>query len=146
MKLDLLGDRQRTHYCGELRKCHAGQTVFLAGWVDRRRDLGNLIFLDLRDHTGVAQVVCRPEVNAAAHDKAEQVRSEYVVGVQGEVVERSKETVNPEIATGEWLVELRRESLLGRFLDELGLADYDALWRWSVDDLEGFWAAVWASL
>src|SRR5438552_4480581 len=82
MKLDFLGDRQRTHYCGELRKGHAGQAVFLAGWVDRRRDLGNLIFLDLRDHTGVTQVVCRPEVSAAAHDKAEQVRSEYVVGVQ----------------------------------------------------------------
>ena len=112
MKLDLLGDRQRTHYCGELRKCHAGQTVFLAGWVHRRRDLGNLIFLDLRDHTGVAQVVCRPEVNAAAHDKAEQVRSEYVVGVQGEVVERSKETVNPEIATGEVEVVAREILLL----------------------------------
>src|SRR6266700_1150970 len=100
MKLDFLGDRQRTHYYGELRKGHAGQAVFLAGWVDRRRDLGNLIFLDLRDHTGVTQVVCRPEVSAAAHDKAEQVRSEYVVGVEGEVVERSNETVNAQIATG----------------------------------------------
>jgi len=112
LQLDLLGDRQRTHYCGELRKCHAGQTVFLAGWVDRRRDLGNLIFLDLRDHTGVTQVVCRPEVSAAAHDKAEQVRSEYVVGVEGEVVERSKETVNPEIATGEVEVVAREILLL----------------------------------
>src|SRR5439155_19431899 len=98
MKLDLLGDRQRTHYCGELRKCHAGQPGFLAGWVHRRRDLGNLIFLDLRDHTGVTQVVCRPEVSAAAHDKAEQVRSEYVVGVEGEVVERSTDTLNAQRA------------------------------------------------
>src|SRR5437899_6351150 len=112
MKLDFLGDRQRTHYCGELRKGHAGQAVFLAGWVDRRRDLGNLSFLDLRDHTGVTQVVCRPEVSAAAHDKAEQVRSEYVVGVEGEVVERSNETVNAQIATGEVEVVAREILLL----------------------------------
>ena len=71
MKLDLLGDRQRTHYCGELGKAHAGQTVFLAGWVDGRRDLGNIIFLDVRDHTGVAQVVCNPAISAQAHDRAD---------------------------------------------------------------------------
>jgi len=101
VKLDLLGDRQRTHYCGELRKSHAGQTVFLAGWVDRRRDLGNLIFLDLRDHTGVTQVVCNPSVSVQAHDRAEEARSEFVVGVEGKVVARSPETVNPQIPTGE---------------------------------------------
>jgi aspartyl-tRNA synthetase len=110
VKLDLLGDRQRTHYCGELRKSHVGQTVFVAGWVDRRRDLGNLIFLDLRDHTGVAQIVCNPAVSAQAHDRAEQVRSEYVVGVEGEVVERSAETVNAQLATGE--VEVKARTLL----------------------------------
>jgi aspartyl-tRNA synthetase len=112
LKLDLLGDRQRTHYCGDLRASQAGQSVFLAGWVDRRRDLGNLIFLDLRDHTGVTQVVCRPEVSAAAHDKAELVRSEYVIGVEGEVVERSTETVNPNLATGEIEVVAREILLL----------------------------------
>ena len=110
MKLDLLGDRQRTHYCGELLKSHAGQTVFLAGWVDRRRDLGNLIFLDLRDHTGVAQVVCNPSLSAQAHDRAEEVRTEFVVGVEGEVVARSPETVNPQLATGE--VEVMARQLL----------------------------------
>ncbi|HEV2178442.1 MAG TPA: aspartate--tRNA ligase [Terriglobia bacterium] len=110
MNLDLLGDRQRTHYCGELRKTHAGQMVFLAGWVARRRDLGNLIFLDLRDHTGIAQIVCRPEVSAEAHSRAEQVRSEYVVAVEGEVVPRSAETVNPQLATG--AVEVVARSLL----------------------------------
>ena len=89
MKLDLLGNRQRTHYCGELRKAHAGQPVFVCGWVARRRDLGNLIFLDLRDHTGVTQVVCRPEVSGEAHDKAEEARAEYVIGVEGEVVLRA---------------------------------------------------------
>jgi aspartyl-tRNA synthetase len=110
MKLDLLGDRQRTQYCGELRQEHAGQTVFLAGWVDRRRDLGNLIFLDLRDHTGVIQVVCNPAVSTEAHDKADLVRPEYVVGVEGEVVTRAADTVNQQIATGE--VEVRARNLL----------------------------------
>jgi aspartyl-tRNA synthetase len=110
LKLDLLGDRQRTHYCGELRKSDAGQKVFLAGWVLRRRDLGNLIFLDLRDHTGVTQVVCNREVSADAHDKAEQMRSEFVVGVEGEIVLRSPDTVNLQIATGE--VEVKARTLL----------------------------------
>jgi aspartyl-tRNA synthetase len=110
LKLDLLGDRQRTHYCGDLRKSHAGQTVFLAGWVARRRDLGNLIFLDLRDHTGITQVVCNREVSAEAHDKAEEVRAEYVVGVEGEVVLRAPDTVNAQIPTG--AVEVKAQALL----------------------------------
>ena len=110
MKLDLLGDRARTHYCGELRESHAGQTVFLAGWVDRRRDLGNLIFLDLRDHTGITQVVCNREMSEAAHDRAEQVRGEFVLGVEGEVVLRSSETVNPQLPTG--AVEVKARELL----------------------------------
>jgi aspartyl-tRNA synthetase len=110
LKLDLLGDRQRTHHCGELRESHAGQTVFLAGWVDGRRDLGNIIFLDVRDHTGVTQVVCNPEISAQAHDRADEVRPEYVVGVEGEVVRRAAETVNPNIATG--MVEVKAKSLL----------------------------------
>ena len=110
MRLDLLGDRQRTHYCGELGKAQAGQTVFLAGWVDGRRDLGNIIFLDVRDHTGVAQVVCNPAISAQAHDRADEVRPEYVVGVEGEVVLRSAETVNPQIATGR--VEVKAAKLL----------------------------------
>ena len=110
MNLDLLGERQRTHYCGDLRKSHAGQTVFLAGWVARRRDLGNLIFLDLRDHTGIAQVVCNRELSAGAHENAEEVRAEYVVGVEGEVVLRAPETVNTQIPTGE--VEVKAKTLL----------------------------------
>jgi aspartyl-tRNA synthetase len=110
VKLDLLGDRQRTHYCGELRKEHAGQTVFLAGWVDVRRDLGNLIFLDLRDHTGRTQIICNPAISAAVHDRADEVRPEYVVGVEGEVVVRAPGTVNPQLATGE--VEVMARTLL----------------------------------
>jgi aspartyl-tRNA synthetase len=110
VKLDLLGDRQRTHYCGELRKAHVGQKVFVAGWVDRRRDLGNLIFLDLRDHTGVAQIVCNPAVSAPAHDRAEEARAEYVVGVEGEVVARTPGTTNEQLPTGE--VEVMAKALM----------------------------------
>ena len=110
LALDLLGDRRRTHHCGELRKVHTGQKVFLAGWVARRRDLGNLIFLDLRDHTGVVQVVVNAESSPEAHNKAELVRSEFVVGVEGEVVLRAQETMNPQIATGE--VEVKASTLL----------------------------------
>ena len=110
LKLDLLGERQRTHYCGDLRKSDAGKTVFLAGWVARRRDLGNLIFLDVRDHTGITQVVCTPELSAEAHDKAENVRAEYVVGVEGEVMLRDAATVNAQLATGE--VEVKAKTLL----------------------------------
>jgi aspartyl-tRNA synthetase len=110
VKLDLLGDRHRTHYCGELRKEHAGQTVFLAGWVDVRRDLGNLVFLDLRDHTGRTQIVCNPAVSAEVHDRADEVRPEYVLGVEGEVVVRAPGTVNPQLATGE--VEVMARALL----------------------------------
>jgi aspartyl-tRNA synthetase len=110
VKLDLLGDRQRTHYCGELRKEHAGRTVFLAGWVDVRRDLGNLIFLDLRDHTGRTQIVCNPAISAEVHDRADGVRPEYVVGIEGEVVVRAPGTVNPQLATGE--VEVMARALL----------------------------------
>jgi aspartyl-tRNA synthetase len=110
VKLDLLGNRNRTSHCGELRKEHAGQPVFLAGWVDVRRDLGNLIFLELRDHTGITQVVCSREFSAESHDKAKEARSEYVVGVEGEVVLRSPETINKQLPTGE--VEIHARTLL----------------------------------
>ncbi|MBI4164396.1 MAG: aspartate--tRNA ligase [Acidobacteria bacterium] len=105
-----MGERQRTHYCGDLRKSEAGKTVFLAGWVARRRDLGNLIFLDLRDHTGITQVVCTPDLSAEAHGKAEEVRAEYVVGVEGEVMLRDAATINSQLPTGE--VEVKAKTLL----------------------------------
>ncbi|MGH9400532.1 MAG: aspartate--tRNA ligase [Terriglobia bacterium] len=110
MALDLLGNRERTHLCGELRESHQGQTVFLAGWVARRRDLGSLIFLDLRDHTGVTQIVCNREISPEAHAKGEQVRPEFVVGVEGEVVLRAGDTVNSQIPTGR--IEVRAKTLL----------------------------------
>src|SRR5260221_6481629 len=98
--VETLGDLTRTHYCGSLRGAHVGQTVTLMGWTATRRDLGGVVFLDLRDREGVCQVVARPEVSKAAHAAADRVRSEYVVAVVGEVEKRSPETVNPKLATG----------------------------------------------
>jgi aspartyl-tRNA synthetase len=97
--LDFLGNLTRTHYCGALRATDAGKDAIVLGWVARRRDLGNLLFLDVRDRTGIVQVVFNKESQAAAHGKAEQARSEFVVAVEGKVVKREK--ANPELATGE---------------------------------------------
>jgi aspartyl-tRNA synthetase len=91
----------KTHYCGELRKEHAGKKIALAGWVDRRRDHGELIFLDLRDRSGVAQVVFNPQVSKKCHQIAEQVRNEYVLRVSGEVSPRPKGTENPKLPSGD---------------------------------------------
>ena len=95
-----LGDLVRTHYCGELRETHVGKTVTVMGWAATRRDLGGVVFLDLRDREGICQVVARPEVSKEAHIAADHVRSEYVVAVTGEVEARSADTVNPNLATG----------------------------------------------
>jgi len=91
--------RYRTHTCGALRAADVGQPVRLAGWVHRKRDHGGLLFIDLRDHHGIAQCVLTPE-RAAAFGAAEQVRLESVVSVTGTVQARSPETVNPQLATG----------------------------------------------
>ena len=84
--LDFLGTLQRTHTCGELRAGDAGKDVVLMGWVNRRRDHGNLIFLDLRDRTGITQVVLDKDIAPGGHAKAEHVRPEYVVAAIGMVV------------------------------------------------------------
>jgi aspartyl-tRNA synthetase len=97
--LDALGNLKRTHYCGALRAGDAEKEVVLMGWVHRRRDLGQLIFIDLRDRAGIAQIVFNKELQAEVHKKAEELRSEFVVAVEGRVVKRQKS--NPEIATGE---------------------------------------------
>ena len=95
--------------CGEPRPEHEGRTSTLAGWVARRRDHGGLIFIDLRDHTGIVQLVVNPERSADAAAAAHGVRSEFVVGAQGEVAKRAPDAVNPNIATGE--VELQVDEL-----------------------------------
>lgn len=100
MTLDFLGNLQRTHRCGELRVDQDGQDVVLMGWVNRRRDHGNLIFLDLRDRTGITQVVMDKEISGEAHAKAEAARSEYVVAVKGTVRRRDAGLENPNMATG----------------------------------------------
>jgi len=91
----------KSHHCGELRKEHAGQKVTLAGWVDRRRDHGELIFIDLRDRSGIAQVVFNPQISKICHQIAEQVRSEYVLQISGEVSQRPKGTENPKLPSGD---------------------------------------------
>ena len=91
----------KTHGCGTLRASDAGASVVLAGWVHRRRDHGQLIFIDLRDRDGIVQVVVRPDDHPEAYEAANAVRGEYVLRVMGEVVERSEATRNPNIATGE---------------------------------------------
>jgi aspartyl-tRNA synthetase len=101
MELDLLGNLQRTHMCGELRLSADGQHVVVMGWVNRRRDHGNLIFLDLRDRAGIVQIVLDKELCPEAHAKAEAVRPEYVVAVQGKVRRRDAASINPNMPTGE---------------------------------------------
>ncbi|MFZ0640485.1 MAG: aspartate--tRNA ligase [Candidatus Acidiferrales bacterium] len=107
---DSLGDLKRTGYCGDLRVADAGRNVILMGWVHRRRDLGNLIFLDLRDRAGLCQVVCNRDQYPEAHAKADEVRPEYVVAVEGRVFRRQKP--NPEIATGDVEVMATRVRIL----------------------------------
>jgi aspartyl-tRNA synthetase len=97
--LDPLGNLKRTNYAGALRVTDADKDVVLTGWVHRRRDLGQLIFIDLRDREGIAQIVFNKEQNPEAHTKAEDVRPEYVIAVEGRVVRRGK--ANPDLGSGE---------------------------------------------
>jgi len=99
--LDFLGDLRRTHMCGDLRAFDAGQTVLLMGWAHRRRDHGSVIFIDMRDRTGHTQAIFHEDVDPVIHRRAEEVRAEYVIAVEGVVALRSKETINPNMPTGE---------------------------------------------
>ena len=108
--LDTLGNLKRSNYCGDLRASDADKVVVLMGWVHRRRDLGQLIFIDLRDRAGIAQIVFNKELHPEAHKKAEELRSEFVVAVEGKVIRRQKS--NPEIASGEVEVMATRLHIL----------------------------------
>lgn len=91
----------RTHYCGQLRAENIGETVTLCGWVDRRRDHGGVIFIDLRDRTGIVQVVSDPERTPDSYSQADALRNEYVVKISGRVSKRPDESLNPKLGTGE---------------------------------------------
>ena len=104
-----LGTRKRSHYCGELHAKDVGKEVTLMGWVHSRRDHGGLIFIDLRDREGVTQIAFNPEINAAIHSKAHDLRSEYVIAVKGKVSKRPEGTINPDLKTGE--IEVLAEEL-----------------------------------
>ncbi|HTN72848.1 MAG TPA: aspartate--tRNA ligase, partial [Methylomirabilota bacterium] len=106
---DSLGEWKRSCYCGEPRADGVGRELVLAGWVQSRRDHGGLIFVDLRDRSGVMQVVFNPEVDVTSHEKAKQIRSEDVIAVRGILGKRPPETLNPGLATGE--VELLGKEL-----------------------------------
>src|ERR1700689_5232108 len=107
--LDFLGNLQRTHSCGELRSSDAGKKALLMCWVHRRRDLGGVVFIHLRDREGVTQLVFNEATGAELHKKVELLGAEYVIAVEGVVKTRSAETINPSIATGE--VEVAAEKL-----------------------------------
>ncbi len=104
-----MSEMKRTHYCGELRRADAGKSARLTGWVARRRDHGGVIFVDLRDRTGLVQVVFDPKINAEVHETAGEIRNEFVLCVSGKVRERLPGTVNPNLATGE--IELAADKL-----------------------------------
>jgi aspartyl-tRNA synthetase len=110
LMIDNLGNLERTHSCGALRKEHVGQRVTLMGWCARRRDFGPLTFIDLRDRDGITQVVVNQENAPDAHAKAKDVRGEYVLAVTGEVVMRDEGARNPKLATGE--VEVQAGEIL----------------------------------
>jgi aspartyl-tRNA synthetase len=99
--IESLGDWQRTDLCGDLRTTDLGRTVTVFGWVHARRDHGGVLFLDLRDRSGIVQAVCNPSESTGAHARAGEVRLEYVVAVRGTVRPRPPETVNRELPTGE---------------------------------------------
>ena len=99
----------RSHYCGHLRTEQIGQTVSLCGWIDRRRDHGGVIFLDLRDRTGILQIVSDPQRTPVSYELAGEMRNEYVVRIIGKVSKRPDESLNPKLGTGE--VEIYAESI-----------------------------------
>ena len=110
--LDVLGNLERTHTCGELRETHVGEQVVLMGWVAKKRDFGVLTFIDLRDRDGITQIVVSEETDLDAHEKAKFLRGEFVVAVKGEVFSRADGTHNKKLATGDIEVHVHEVLIL----------------------------------
>ena len=109
----------RTYYCGEIRSSNIGETVTLYGWVDRRRDHGGVIFLDLRDRTGIVQIVSDPQRTPDSYEQANSLRSEYVVKVTGRVSQRPDDSLNPRLPTGEIEIYIDNIELLNAVRSQL---------------------------
>ncbi|HEY8361288.1 MAG TPA: aspartate--tRNA ligase [Tissierellaceae bacterium] len=109
-----LGGFKRTHMCGELTVDDVGKSAVVMGWVNSRRDHGGLVFIDLRDRTGIVQIVFSGQVSKEAFEKVQSVRSEYVLAVEGEVVKRLPENVNPQIPTGEIEIYAKNLKILSK--------------------------------
>lgn len=139
--METLGNWKRTHYCGDLTGRDIGSEVVLMGWALRRRDHGGLIFIDLRDREGIAQIVFDPEINAQAHKLAEEVRSEFVLAIKGSVIPRPEGTVNPNMKTGEVEIRVSECKLLNRskplpfMLDEFSEANENIRLKYRYLDL-----------
>jgi aspartyl-tRNA synthetase len=132
---------ERTVFCGLVDESLLGKEITLAGWVNRRRDLGKLIFIDLRDRTGLMQLIFNPEVSSEIHDLAGTLRSEYVISVKGKVVNRAKGMINSDMATGNYelqvydLTILNRSKTLPFNLDELANVDDELRFKYRYLDL-----------
>lgn len=105
---------ERTVSCGLVTTEHVGKTIHLSGWVNKRRDHGGLIFIDLRDRSGIMQLVFNPDFSKEAHESAHHLRSEYVISVSGKVVDRAQGTVNPELPTGKWELQVTQLNILSK--------------------------------
>jgi len=114
MHIDSIGDWKRTHDCGSLRSEHVGQKVILMGWVNSRRDLGNLIFIDLRDREGITQIVFDPQLDEESHKRAHVLRNEWVLAVKGDVSPRLKGQENPNLPSGAIEVKVKHLRILNR--------------------------------
>src|SRR5579885_1414400 len=105
---------ERTAPCGLVDAKLLGKSITLAGWVNKRRDHGGLIFIDLRDRTGIMQLVFNPAFSAQAHELAHQLRSEYVICVAGTVVDRAPSTINAALSTGKWELQVTQLTILSK--------------------------------
>ena len=105
---------KRTHLCANVTSQEEGTQVTLMGWAQKRRDLGGVIFVDLRDISGIMQIVFSAEINQAVFDKADQIRNEYVLAIVGEVVKRAPEAINVKLQTGEIEVKVTELRILSK--------------------------------